>query len=112
MLVVHVSDLGKGINRVNIDKLFTLFSSENSSDNEEGLGMGLNICKNIVEMNGGRIEVFSEGENLGSTFMALLTVSKESAPTEAINSELTPSIFHTGVCACILHVIGILRLHI
>ena len=40
-----------------------------SSMQENGLGMGLNICQKIVEMNGGFIDVFSEGENRGSTFM-------------------------------------------
>ena len=31
--------------------------------------MSLDICKKIVEINGGFISVFSEGENRGSTFM-------------------------------------------
>ena len=38
-------------------------------DIEHGYGMGLNICYKIIEMNGGFIDVYSEGENLGSTFM-------------------------------------------
>ena len=48
--------------------------------------------------------------------MALLTVSTESALTEAGNSVLTASVIHGfaanfGFCACVLHVIiGILRL--
>ena len=45
----------------------------------------------------------------GANFMALLTVSTESALTEAGNSVLTASIFHglaanCGFCACVLHV--------
>lgn len=36
---------------------------------ESGLTMNLDICKKIVEINGGFISVFSEGENRGSTFM-------------------------------------------
>ena len=31
--------------------------------------MGLTICKNVVENNNGFIDVYSEGENCGSTFM-------------------------------------------
>ena len=31
--------------------------------------MSLDICKKIVEINGGLMSVFSEGENRGSTFM-------------------------------------------
>ena len=37
--------------------------------NAEGLGLGLNICHNIVKKNGGYIEAHSNGENQGSTFM-------------------------------------------
>ena len=45
----------------------------------------------------------------GPNFMALLTVSTESALTEAGNSVLTASVFHGlaanfGFCACVLHV--------
>ena len=36
--------------------------------NLDGVGMGLNICKKIVDESGGTISVLSEGENKGSTF--------------------------------------------
>ena len=36
--------------------------------NSEGLGLGLMICKNLVEQNNGSLEVYSEGINMGSTF--------------------------------------------
>ena len=39
------------------------------SANADGLGLGLNICHNIVKKNGGYIEVHSNGENQGTTFM-------------------------------------------
>ena len=37
--------------------------------------MGLNICKKIVEHNGGTISVSSDGENLGSTFSFTMPMS-------------------------------------
>ena len=43
--------------------------------------MGLTICKNIVEKNCGVIDVYSEGENCGSTFM----FSMEMETTESEN---------------------------
>ena len=48
-------------------------------------------------------------QRTGPKFMALLTVSKESALTEAGNSVLMASVFHRlaanfGFCACVLHV--------
>lgn len=34
--------------------------------NSEGIGMGLMICENLVKMNGGTINVHSDGENMGA----------------------------------------------
>ena len=42
---------------------------EAGSSDHSCIGMGLTICKKIVEMNGGVIDVFSEGELQGTTFM-------------------------------------------
>ena len=36
--------------------------------NSEGIGMGLMICKNLVNINGGEIKVHSNGENRGAVF--------------------------------------------
>ena len=36
--------------------------------NSEGIGMGLMICKSLVEKNGGTIQVYSEGADKGSVF--------------------------------------------
>ena len=51
-------------------KLFSLFGKlkHTSEMNSEGIGMGLMICKNLVNINGGEIDVFSDGENEGAIF--------------------------------------------
>ena len=69
-LQVKVSDTGKGIKLDEMKKLFTLFGKmERTEDsNPDGLGMGLTICQKIIENCGGKIEVFSEGENKGTSF--------------------------------------------
>ena len=67
---MHVVDTGKGIKEEDFSKLFTLFGTlqRTASLNNEGIGLGLLICKNLVEQNGGKINVHSLGANMGSTF--------------------------------------------
>jgi signal transduction histidine kinase len=50
-LIFSIKDTGKGISKENIDKLFKLFGNVKSTNkvNENGIGLGLAFCKNIVE---------------------------------------------------------------
>ena len=70
MLNVHVVDKGRGIRSGDMDQLFRLFGKldQTASENVEGIGMGLTICKLIVNQCGGTISCSSLGENKGSTF--------------------------------------------
>lgn len=71
-----VKDSGIGIDKEDRDKLFQSFSQVDASISRKygGTGLGLNICKQLVEMMGGRIEVESE-KNRGSTFSFSIWVS-------------------------------------
>lgn len=64
-----VSDTGIGIDKGDRNKLFQSFSQVDASISRKygGTGLGLNICKQLVELMGGRIEVESE-KNRGSNF--------------------------------------------
>ena len=64
-----VSDTGIGIDKEDRDKLFQSFSQVDASISRKygGTGLGLNICKQLVELMGGSIEVESE-KNKGSSF--------------------------------------------
>jgi signal transduction histidine kinase len=68
-IITSIKDGGLGISRENMDKLFSkFFRVKNSATlNIEGTGLGLYICKRIVESMGGKIWVESE-EGRGSTF--------------------------------------------
>jgi signal transduction histidine kinase len=68
-LEVSITDTGVGIDPKNIDKLFRIDSKISSpgTDSETGTGLGLILCKEFVEKQGGRIWVTSE-LGKGSTF--------------------------------------------
>ena len=70
-LAVSISDEGRGINAHHLPHLFERFSLpewENRSPHGQGNGLGLAICKGIVEAHGGRIRAESAGEGLGARF--------------------------------------------
>jgi two-component system, sensor histidine kinase and response regulator len=66
---VCVSDNGVGISQKNIEKLFKIDSSYSSlgTNDEKGTGLGLLLCKEFVERNGGKIWIDSE-PGKGSNF--------------------------------------------
>ena len=68
---IKVSDNGLGFDQKYIPKMFAIFQKLHVKPATEGTGMGLPICKKIVEDHGGRI--FAEGkENHGATFKVYL----------------------------------------
>ncbi len=73
---VHVKDDGEGISQENIKKIFgsKMFSTR-GTDNEKGTGLGLKLCKEFVNKNGGEIHLESE-EGKGSEFYFTIPKSK------------------------------------
>ena len=70
---LHIIDTGVGISPEVIDQLFQIGKDiiTNGTDNEKGTGLGLILCKEFIERNGGSITVKSE-VNKGSEFIIVL----------------------------------------
>jgi PAS domain S-box-containing protein len=69
--VITIRDNGIGIDSDHLDLLFNVFQRLNTRDEFEGSGIGLAVCKKIVEQHKGRIWVASE-LGKGSTFYVTL----------------------------------------
>ncbi len=69
--LISVSDSGIGIPREEIEKIFEPFYRSKNAAAFKGHGIGLSICKRIVDMHKGRIVVKSEIQS-GSTFSVIL----------------------------------------
>ena len=91
---ISVSDTGIGIPASFLPHVFERFSQRDSSAGRAhgGLGLGLAISKQIVELHGGAIQAKSSGEGHGATFVVnlpLLVV--QDPPAEGSVSPLTPA---------------------
>jgi signal transduction histidine kinase len=77
-VTISVSDNGIGLTRDNIIKLFDISEivTTTGTANETGTGLGLLLCKEFVEKNGGKIWVESE-VGKGSDFMFTLPISPD-----------------------------------
>jgi signal transduction histidine kinase len=77
-ITVRVSDTGTGIPEANIEKLFTLHGiSVTGTQLEKGTGIGLAVCKEFVERNGGTISVASTVD-VGTSFEFTIPLPSES----------------------------------
>ena len=72
-VLVTVMDCGVGISAETADRLFNAYFTTKSS----GMGMGLSICRSIIEAHGGRLSA-SGNVGPGATFQFALPVHQES----------------------------------
>jgi PAS domain S-box-containing protein len=74
---VEVSDTGIGIRADVLPHVFQRFRQADPAapGRQGGLGLGLAIAKNLVEMHGGSVSAASDGEGLGSTFTVRLPLA-------------------------------------
>jgi PAS domain S-box-containing protein len=75
-VAIRVRDSGRGIDQDKLPRLFDLFFQvdPSSTRTEGGLGIGLSLVKQLVDLHGGRVEVRSQGLGKGSEFCIRLPV--------------------------------------
>lgn len=78
-----VKDNGIGIPTTDQARIFQIFQRAHSAKDTEGTGVGLTICKRIVEYHQGRIWIDSEPGNGCTIFFTLSEPSAPSVPEEA-----------------------------
>jgi signal transduction histidine kinase/CheY-like chemotaxis protein len=97
---VTISDTGKGIAPEFLPHVFDRFRQADSTSTRAfgGLGLGLAIVRQLVELHGGTVRVDSKGEGHGSAFILSLPLMTKRA-TENIESAMPPE-FKQAEIAC------------
>ena len=75
-LLVRVRDTGIGIPRDMLPRIFDpYFQAEQGSNG--GLGLGLSLTRDLIELHGGSVSAYSEGRGKGSEFLVRLPAVRE-----------------------------------
>jgi signal transduction histidine kinase len=74
-IIVAVEDSGLGIDPTRLDSIFDPFTTTK----RDGMGLGLAICRMIVERHGGKLSALSDGKN-GARFQLVLPVETHGQP--------------------------------
>lgn len=80
-------DTGQGISPDFLDHVFDMFgqSASVTTRSKSGLGIGLALVREIIELHGGKVEASSEGTGKGAQFTVWLPLFKDAVPVRALN---------------------------
>jgi CheY-like chemotaxis protein/anti-sigma regulatory factor (Ser/Thr protein kinase) len=97
-ITLTVADTGIGMEPEFVGQIFDRFRQADSSITREhgGLGIGLAVAKELVELHGGTIEATSPGRGRGATFLVTMPRHHGAGPAEA-REELTPPLVGISV---------------
>jgi PAS domain S-box-containing protein len=89
---IHVRDTGKGISSEFLPYVFEHFRQEDGAITRKfgGLGLGLAIVRQIVEMHGGTVQAHSLGEGQGATFTVILPLPEQMLTPCSQNNHSAP----------------------
>jgi len=90
--VIEVADTGAGLSAELLPRVFDPFvQGERSLDRAQGgLGIGLSLCRRLIEMHGGGVSAQSEGLGRGSVFRLELPLAPEHADAAAATAQASP----------------------
>jgi signal transduction histidine kinase/CheY-like chemotaxis protein len=94
-VLVTVSDSGIGIDPAFLQHVFEMFRQADGSTTRRhsGLGIGLAIARQLVELHGGTVEVASEGPGQGASFTLRLPLLRRLARKEHAGGPTEPQVF-------------------
>lgn len=81
-ILITIQDSGTGLNAEDMEAIFQPFFTTKSN----GLGMGLSICRSIIESHGGRLWV-TPGASFGATFQFTLPVKPPTIESEVLHDD-------------------------
>ena len=91
--LLSIRDHGIGITADELERIFTRFTHSARSHVSGGLGLGLHIAREVVELHGGKIDVHSDGHGKGSEFTFTIPLTDErpikEVPTRTQYSDAT-----------------------
>jgi CheY-like chemotaxis protein len=91
--IIEVSDEGRGIAPEILPKIFELFAQDQKTLDRKsgGLGIGLSVCRRLVEMHGGTVAAHSDGVGRGSTFTLALPLVRSTAGNTVASANAAPA---------------------
>ena len=96
-VVITVEDNGDGIAEDVLPTIFTLFAQapRTLARSQGGLGIGLNIVRNVIDMHGGSVSAASPGVGHGTTFTVTLPLLEmPDVPVHAPRNDVAPALRH------------------
>ena len=84
-LEIRISDTGRGISKDFLPHVFDMFRQGDPSTTRDvsGIGLGLNLVKRFVELQGGTVAVQSDGEGAGASFICRFPLQRRASEARA-----------------------------